>query len=274
MRLHTTIAGHGYPILCLHGHPGNGQSLRVFTESLQHHFQTIAPDLRGYGQSRSRQPFEMADHLRDLMALLNDRAIDQCLVLGWSLGGILALELALAQPQRIRGLILVATAARPRSSHPPVTWQDLLYTGLSTGLNGIWPGCAWAIQTGRRSLYRHLLRRHTPAAYQRLAREGVPAYLQTSQEARRALSRALRQGYDRSSALASLNRPCLMLCGREDRHITATASQETAEQLPHCRFHRYDDVAHLFPWEIPERVTRDLAHWLRQTFPELYPPER
>ncbi|ASC71794.1 Alpha/beta hydrolase [Halomicronema hongdechloris C2206] len=270
MRLHTTVAGSGYPILCLHGHPGNGRSLSVFTDVFSRRFQTIAPDLRGYGQSRSRYPFQMSDHLSDLVALLDERAIDQCLVLGWSLGGILALELALAQPERIRGLILVATAARPRSSHPAITWQDLLYTGLSTGLNWLRPGCDWAIQTGRRSLYRYLLRHHTQAVYRRLAGEGVPAYLKTSRGARQALSQALVQGYDRSSVLDSLTMPCLMLCGREDRHITAMASQETAKYLANCQLHSYSNVAHLFPWEIPTQVTGDIQTWLRQTFPDLY----
>ncbi|HEY9846191.1 MAG TPA: alpha/beta hydrolase, partial [Candidatus Caenarcaniphilales bacterium] len=122
-------AGGGFPILCLHGHPGSGASLSVFTQRLSQQFRTLAPDLRGYGKSRTDRDFAIADHLLDLEAVLDRYQIERCLILGWSLGGILALELALKLPERVSGLVLIATAARPRSNHPPITWQDNFYTG-------------------------------------------------------------------------------------------------------------------------------------------------
>ena len=52
MELNTEIKGQGYPILCLHGHPGCIASMSVFTNYLSRQYQTITPDLRGYGKSR------------------------------------------------------------------------------------------------------------------------------------------------------------------------------------------------------------------------------
>src|SRR5512141_2927939 len=128
--LAVEIEGQGDPILCLHGDPGSAQCMSVFTDHLGDRFRTIAPDLRGYGKSQTRQPFEMEDHLTDLEALVDQLQLDQFMILGWSLGGIFAIELALKLPERISGLILVATAARPRSDHPAISWQDNLYTGI------------------------------------------------------------------------------------------------------------------------------------------------
>ncbi len=239
--------------------------MAVFTDFLAQKFRTLAPDLRGYGRSRTRQPFEMGDHLGDLEALLDDQGIERCLVLGWSLGGILALELALKQPQRVSGLILVATAARPQGSHPPITWQDNAYTAIASLINRVAPGWRWNIDTlGRRSLYRHLIQRHTADTYRRLAWEAFPAYLQTSRVAQGALSRALQTGYNRLASLATLDIPCLVLCGDCDRHITAAASQETAQNLSHSTLRCYPHTAHLFPWEIPHQVQQDIDHWLAQ----------
>ncbi|MGF1514564.1 MAG: alpha/beta fold hydrolase [Elainellaceae cyanobacterium] len=264
-RLRTYRRGEGMTVLCLHGHPGSGASMSVFTDFLSHQFQTLSPDLRGYGRSRYPQPFPMEAHLSDLQALLDREEVQTCLILGWSLGGILALELALRLPQRVKGLMLVATAARPRGNHPPITLSDQVYTGVASLVNRISPGWGWNIETfGKRSLYRHLMQQHSSRAYEYLAYQALPAYLQTSSQASQALSSALRKGYNRLSDIQEIKTPCLVLAGEQDRHITAQSSLETARALPDSRFIAYPDVAHLFPWEIPDAVEADISAWLSE----------
>jgi proline iminopeptidase len=261
--LNTKIQGEGYPILCLHGHPGSGQCMAVFTQSLSNQFQTIAPDLRGYGQSQVRQPFQMNDHLLDLEELIEQLQLDQFIIIGWSLGGILGLELALRQPQRVKGLILVGTSAQPRGNHPPISWQDNLYTGIASLINLLFPGWKWNIETfGKRSLFRYLIQRHTPATYRYLAKYAVPAYLQTSRLATLALSQALQTGYNRLAEVSTLECPVLVMAGKADCHITAASSQVTAAAIPHADYCCYPNTAHLFPWEIPHQVSTDINNWL------------
>ena len=270
MDLTVEVKGKGFPLLCLHGHPGSGRSLSVFTNHLSQRFTTLAPDLRGYGKSRFRSNFQMDDHLLDLKTLLDQYQIDRCLLLGWSLGGILALELALRYPQRFRGLILIASAAYPRSSHPKVNWQDLVYTGIAAMLNGIKPGWQWNIDVfGKRSLFRYLLQQHSPLAYHYLACEGAPAYFQTSNSAHKALSQALKTGYNRLDDLGEIDIPCLVLAGCEDRHITSHSSKETAQHLKDCQWKCYPNTAHLLPWEIPTQILKDIDIWINQ-HPELF----
>ncbi|MBD1871457.1 alpha/beta hydrolase [Cyanobacteria bacterium FACHB-471] len=261
--LSVQVQGSGFPMLCLHGHPGTGASMSVFTQHFSRRFKTFAPDLRGYGKSQAKTAFAMQDHLVDLDALLDRYQIERCLVLGWSLGGILATELALRQPERISGLILIASAMRPRSSHPPISWEDNLYTGLASVINWLQPGWQWNIDTfGKRSLYRYLMQQHTAIAYQHLAIEGMPAYFQTSPSARQALNDALRQDYNRLADLNQVKCSSLVMAGTADRHITLESSLETAQHLPKCHWLSYPDVAHLFPWEIPNQVLRDIDNWI------------
>jgi proline iminopeptidase len=265
MQLNVLVQGSGFPIVCLHGHPGSGSSLSVFTQHLSQRFQTFAPDLRGYGHSQTATDFVMTDHLVDLEELLDRYRIDCCLLLGWSLGGILAMEMAWRLPERISGLILIATAARPWGNHPPITWQDNLYTGVASILNWVRPGWPWNIDTfGRRSLYRYLIQQHTPVAYRYLAQDALPAYLKTSRRATRALSTALRQRYNRLEHLSAIQCPCLVMAGEADRHITAASSLETAQHLPQSQWQCYANTAHLFPWEIPDRVLLEIDTWLQQ----------
>ncbi len=250
-------------MLCLHGHPGSADCMKVFTDVLSAEFCTITPDLRGYGRSKTRSPFTMQDHLTDLEALLDRLEIKQCLILGWSLGGILAMELALRNPARFPGLILVATAAHPVSNVPQPTLLELLYTLIAGGLNWLKPGWRWNIETfGRRSLLQHLLTQHTPMAYGFLAKAGTPAALKTSRHAHNALNMALAKRYNRVPDLAILDCPCLVMSGANDCHILPQASHETADHLRNSQWISYSKTAHLFPWEISTQVNQDIAQWL------------
>ena len=273
LNLGATSLCNGFPVLCIHGHPGSGSAMSVFTEPLASlGFDTYAPDLRGYGKSRTKYPFEMTSHLDDLEELIAAYEIKQCLVLGWSLGGILTMELALRRPDVVKGMILVGTAARPRGSHPPISLWDNVVTGvagaLNWGLHAAVPEAesigGWVRSLGKRSLFRYLIQQHTPVAYRYLARQGAPALLQMSRHADAALSQAIRAGYNRVPDIKSLEIPALMLCGECDRHITADSSLETAKALPNCEARCYPNTAHLFPWEIPDVVNADIQNWLTE----------
>ena len=79
---------------------------------------------------------------------------------------------------------------------------------------------------------------------------------------------ALSQRYNRLPEISQIHCPTLMLAGDCDRHITAQSSLETAQHLPNCQTHSYSNVAHLFPWEIPEQVLADIDQWLGETVVE------
>jgi pimeloyl-ACP methyl ester carboxylesterase len=261
--------GKGIPILCLHGHPGSAKCMRVFTEPLSQQYRAIAPDLRGYSRSWTHKPFTMTDHLTDLEQLLETLNIDRCFILGWSLGGIMAQELALRHPQKVAGLVLIATAARPESKLPLPTAKELGLTVVAGLINALLPGWGWNIRTfGQHSILKYLLRRHTPEVYRHLAESATGAVLKTSPAAHRALADAIQQGYNRLPSLSHIQCPCLVLSGECDRHIIPEASQSTHQALPHSQWICYPNTAHLFPWEIPERVNSDIQSWLAQQAPE------
>ena len=279
-------------VLCLHGHPGNSEAMQIFVQ----HFQsrgtsTIAPDLRGYGNCKADSAFTMLDHIQDLENLLiNDLANDrrsqldntEYVILGWSLGGILAIELALraidkqwgsssnlaqnsAIKPRIAGLILIATAAKPRSNLPQIAWWEYVNLAIAVVFQLLIPRQRWFVEWfGKRSLIKYLIQQHSQVAYEQIATTGAKAYLQTSRYAHRALAQALKQGYDRTSDLTKIQIPCLAIAAAQDRHITAASTAETAKLLPNCEFICYPDTAHLLPWEIGDRLLADIDAWVQR----------
>ncbi len=273
-------------VLCLHGHPGNSEAMQIFAQYFDAQgIRAIAPDLRGYGNCKATVSFTMLDHIQDLWDLLesdlqseqqdflNEHQETEYLILGWSLGGILAIELALRAAERqnasqnnlapkIVGLILIATAAKPRSSLPNVAWWEYANLAIAVALHWIVPKQRWHIEWfGKRSLIKYLIQQHTQVAYDQISHIGARAYLQTSRYAQQALTQALRQGYDRTGDLAKIQIPCLAIAAEQDRHITAASTLETAKLLPNCEFISYPNTAHLLPWEIGDRLLADIDAW-------------
>jgi proline iminopeptidase len=81
------------------------------------------------------------------------------------------------------------------------------------------------------------------------------------------------QRYSRLPDLGQIQVPCLVLCGAQDRHITAQASLETARHLPQAESRCYPNTAHLLPWEIPDQILNDIEVWLDRYAPVSKPSE-
>lgn len=106
--------GMGDPMLILHGFTGSGRAFIQRLSPLSDDYQLIAPDLLGHGQTASPADstrYDMPHAITDLWALLDYWHIDRCRLLGYSMGGRLALGFALTHPERVSALILESSSA-------------------------------------------------------------------------------------------------------------------------------------------------------------------
>ncbi|MDI3340690.1 MAG: 2-succinyl-6-hydroxy-2,4-cyclohexadiene-1-carboxylate synthase [Sphaerobacter sp.] len=109
IRLHVERGGDGPPLLLLHGFTGSAATWAPLLPALQRHVTTVAPDLIGHGHSDAPADparYAMDRCVADLVALLDALAIERTAVLGYSMGGRVALHLALAAPERVTALVL------------------------------------------------------------------------------------------------------------------------------------------------------------------------
>ena len=106
-------AGDGPAVVLIHGHPFDRTMWTGTVDALRGEFRVIAPDLRGYGASPAVPRVTMRDLADDVEALLDALGVERAAVVGLSMGGLVAMELATANPARWRKLGLVATTAEP-----------------------------------------------------------------------------------------------------------------------------------------------------------------
>jgi 3-oxoadipate enol-lactonase len=112
IRIYFERTGAGPPLLFI---SGTGGDLRVkpnvFDGPLAKSFDLLAYDQRGLGQTEKPDvAYAMADYADDAAALMADRGWDEALVIGASFGGMVAQELALRHPARVRRLVLACTS--------------------------------------------------------------------------------------------------------------------------------------------------------------------
>ncbi len=123
------------PLLMLHS---IGTSLRIFdpqAEALSRAYRVIRMDLRGHGLSGVTDgDYTMALHARDALALLDALGIQQAHVLGVSIGGRIAIEMAVLAPARVTSLVLMDTALE---FPPPSAWQERIDAVMARGTEAL-----------------------------------------------------------------------------------------------------------------------------------------
>src|SRR6478672_8642525 len=134
--LHWERAGSGEPLLLIQGMSGTHVSWgEPFKSALEESFDVVAFDNRGIGLSeRISEPFTIAEMAEDTAALLDELGWESAHVLGISMGGMIAQELALAHPERLRSLTLGCTyCGGPGSLLMPEENLQKLVAGMASG---------------------------------------------------------------------------------------------------------------------------------------------
>ncbi|MEK6806682.1 MAG: alpha/beta hydrolase [Pseudomonadota bacterium] len=108
VRLHYVAEGRGVPLLLVHGLGGSSLDWEAQTAEFSKRYRVLVPDLRGHGQSdKPAGAYSMAMFAADMAALLRAEGVSQAHVVGLSLGGGVAFQLALDHPRLVKSLTIV-----------------------------------------------------------------------------------------------------------------------------------------------------------------------
>src|SRR5687767_14168229 len=101
--------GRGDPVLLIHAFPLDHTMWEPQVKYFEDRFRIITPDIPGFGESESIGPLSIAQLAEEMVALIDHLGLERCVVAGLSLGGYIALSMAVKHPGGIAKLILAHT---------------------------------------------------------------------------------------------------------------------------------------------------------------------
>jgi 3-oxoadipate enol-lactonase len=243
--LHYERAGSGERLLLIQGMSGTHVAWgQAFKGALEERFDVVAFDNRGIGLSeRISEPFTIVEMADDTAALLDEVGWESAHVLGISMGGMIAQELALTHPDRLRSLTLGCTYCGGDGSQlMPQENAEKLLAGFSSGDR------EQAIRAGYEVNLSSAFRadENAFAAFHEMA-TSVPAPREIIQLQLQAI-----MGHDTSARLGEIAIPTLIVHGTVDGVLPYPNGEMIAGLMPGARLETLEGVGHMFWWEQPQ----------------------
>jgi pimeloyl-ACP methyl ester carboxylesterase len=221
---------------------------------LEHAFRVITFDNAGSGRSTAPRSLRLDRMADDAAAILDAVEIDRASVFGISMGGMIAIEMALRHGDRLSTLVLGCTHGGYFQSAKP-TLRTVATLAVATLLPDRVPPATLAAFLTTRSHYER-------------DRSGFLAWLAET-EATDPLSALKQMGaivrHDAHARLSQIRVPTLILTGDSDRLVPVENSRRLAREIPGARLVELAGAGHCFPVERPDDVVRELQQFFSAT---------
>jgi pimeloyl-ACP methyl ester carboxylesterase len=257
--LHTQLywesTGDGPPVLLVMGLGLSGGAWWRTVDALSRDFRVITFDNRGVGRSRGLTPAYTTEALADdAAAVLDGLEIAEANVYGLSLGGMVAQQLALRHPRRVRSLVLGATT--PGGRRARIADEEVMefFRGRAQLSR---EEAAWAsvpYNYGRRCRDQHA---------DRIAEDIRHRLAYNFDEAAYQAQLMAATFHNTANRLRRIGVPALVVHGEDDRVVPVDNAHLMADRLPHRDLHLLPGTGHLYTTEVPEAdaaVARFLAN--------------
>ena len=254
INLYWERQGTGQRLVVLNGLSGTIEGTRAFTDRLATRFEILMLDPRGFGLSEIPPgPYSMADYAADVLALADHVGWSSFRVFSISFGGMIALELAVTNPERVERLALLSTSpggaggsSYPLHELPPVNTREgwAAVIPLIDTRNSVDPAAQVPQQ---RPFHRPLLgalRRQLGALRRRLQARRQP---RPDPESARGLAEQLeaRRLHDVWDRLPRISSPTFVGSGRFDAIAPLVNAENMVTRIPNAELHIYEG-GHLF----------------------------
>jgi pimeloyl-ACP methyl ester carboxylesterase len=260
VEIHYDDEGAGRPALLIHGHTLDRRVWDWIAPALgRAGLRLIRPDLRGHGRStRPDRGYHWSHHAADMMAVLDAAGVDRAEVVGYSLGGGVALEMALAQPERVGSLTLLSPVLPDRPFEEAFfanlreVARVIRADGVAAAMRGPWlESPLWAGSA------------IDPRTRQKL--DGIVAefpgaeYLATERD-------HVERDWTVPDRLGEIAVSTLVMVGENEMAGFRGFAEEIASGVPDARLEVLSDLGHVHLLQAPDRVARKIVEHLGKQF--------
>ncbi len=251
------VAGEGPAVTLLHGFTQSGRSWREVISLMPPRWRFITPDLRGHGRTRTRAgaAHDMEASRRDVLAIWDQLGVERSHLVGYSMGGRLALHIAAHSPERLLSLVTIGAHAglddggrRERLAADEELARRIESAGIAAFVE-YWTSLP---------LFRGLERR-SPAVQAAIRAERMHNRPEALAASLRGMGAAAMEPlWER---LASLGVPCLFIAGAED-HGYAAQARRLRDTIPGSRKEIVPRAGHAVHQERPQAFVNVLVDHL------------
>jgi 3-oxoadipate enol-lactonase len=256
VRLYYETHGRGPELLFISGLNGGTWSWYAQTPFFKEHYRTITLDNRGAGRSDMPPgPYRMEQFAADALCLLDYLQVDRALVVGASMGGMIAQALTLAAPARLAALVLVCTHCGPPERTPPA------------------PGVLQGIARNQGLTQAEIVEKDLPFMFSvrflASQTDAVEAYRRAQLSAPFQPEFAFQaqlaaiQGFSCCPRLRGITRPALVVTGTDDVIVPPANARLLMELLPDAELAEFPGAGHAVNIEYPREFNALVHHFLR-----------
>lgn len=251
IRFHHIEGGHGFPLVMLHGFGSSSQDWQMQWSALSSQHRLLCPDLRGFGATqRNRGPFSVQQFAEDILLWLDLNNIKRLNLLGYSMGGAVALELSLRLGTRLRGLVLVNAVSSFAMATPRKKLEKLVRYALLKNLSMQHLARVIAYRLFPRK-DQHLLRQSLISGYAGNTRQVYLNLLETLPE------------WSVHDKLHDIHAETLVITADKD-YTSVEEKQEYVQRMPRARLEVVKQSRHGTPFDQAEEFNRLVLGFLAQ----------
>jgi pimeloyl-ACP methyl ester carboxylesterase len=253
-RLAFEDAGHGPPVILLHGFPFNRSLWNDQVEVLKDSYRVITPDLRGFGDTRgSRGPTTMIDMARDVASLMDSLEIERATIGGLSMGGYVVLAFYRYFKDRVKAIVLADTRPQADTEEAKKTRAEQAEKVVAEGMGMI-----------VNAMLPKLLTPESVSKHPEVVKRVREMMFSTKPEGAASALLGMATREDQSELLPQIMVPTLILVGRDDA-ITPVADSETMHsKIPNSRLAIIESAGHVSNIEQADVFNSHLRTFLDQ----------
>ncbi|CAA6814248.1 MAG: Unknown protein [uncultured Thiotrichaceae bacterium] len=245
-----TIQGSGQAVLLIHGLGSCKEDWQPQISELAMHYQVIALDLRGHGNtSKPRNGYSIRQFTDDVLAFIDALDYSQIHLIGFSLGGMIAQQFAVDYPQRLSSVVVI-------NATPSVVLDNWQIRKM------FWMRLLLIKLRGVKYMAKLIANNNLPAPEQAALREQIEKQFAKNDKAAYFRSTRALMHWDVSPLLQNISCPLLSISSDRD-YTPVSAKQALVDAVPNGYLEVIPNARHLLPMEQPEVLNKVLMSWLR-----------